>query len=88
MKTIKRYIQTVETDPLFDIASLAVETEITDLAVEHDHYLLTFRISWTTKKPQSTQRTQRNINSVISVSSVVDYPPPIYFHSIPQIFQK
>jgi hypothetical protein len=32
---------------------------------------LTFRISWATKKPQ---RTQRNINSVISASSVVDHP--------------
>ncbi len=29
----------VENDPAFDIASLAVETGITDLAAEHDHYL-------------------------------------------------
>lgn len=29
----------VENDPAFDIASLAVETGIPDLATEHDHYL-------------------------------------------------
>ncbi|MDD1687880.1 hypothetical protein [Methanoregula sp.] len=29
----------VEKDPAFDISSLAVTTEITDLATEHDHYL-------------------------------------------------
>jgi predicted DNA-binding antitoxin AbrB/MazE fold protein len=29
----------VENDPAFDIASLAVETGIPDLAAEHDHYL-------------------------------------------------
>jgi hypothetical protein len=40
---------------------------------------LTFRISWATKKPQSAQRTQRNNNSVISASSVVDYLSLIYF---------
>jgi hypothetical protein len=29
----------VESDPAFDLASLAVKTGITDLAAEHDHYL-------------------------------------------------
>lgn len=29
----------VDDDPAFDIASLAVETGIPDLAKEHDHYL-------------------------------------------------
>ncbi len=39
MELIVKELVSVETDPSFDIASLAVETEITDLAVEHDHYL-------------------------------------------------
>ena len=29
----------VEQDPAFDIASLAVTTDIPDLSAEHDHYL-------------------------------------------------
>lgn len=29
----------VEQDPAFDISSLAVATDIPDLATEHDHYL-------------------------------------------------
>jgi len=29
----------VENDPAFDISSLAIDTGITDLATEHDHYL-------------------------------------------------
>lgn len=29
----------VVADPAFDIASLAVDTHISDLAAEHDHYL-------------------------------------------------
>ena len=29
----------VEQDPAFDISSLAVTTDIPDLATEHDHYL-------------------------------------------------
>ena len=29
----------VERDPAFDISSLAVTTDIPDLATEHDHYL-------------------------------------------------
>lgn len=29
----------VEKDPAFDISSLAVTTDIPDLATEHDHYL-------------------------------------------------
>lgn len=29
----------VENDPAFDISSLAVDTGISDLAIEHDHYL-------------------------------------------------
>ena len=37
-----------------------------------------FKSSYT-KKPQRAQRTQRNINSVISESSVVDYPYHILF---------
>jgi|GEM_PF-5173611 len=39
----------------------------------HKPYHLTFRISWATMKPLSTQRTQRIIHSVSSESSVVDY---------------
>ncbi|MDD5615572.1 MAG: antitoxin family protein [Candidatus Methanoperedens sp.] len=39
VELIVKELVSVETDPSFDIASLAVETEITDLAVEHDHYL-------------------------------------------------
>jgi hypothetical protein len=29
----------VDADPAYDIASLAVDTHISDLAAEHDHYL-------------------------------------------------
>jgi len=29
----------VEKDPLFDLASLSLETGVSDLAVEHNHYL-------------------------------------------------
>lgn len=32
-------IESVETDPAFDLASLAVDTGIPDLASNHDHYL-------------------------------------------------
>lgn len=32
-------LSTVEEDPAFDVASLAVQTNISDLATEHDHYL-------------------------------------------------
>lgn len=39
VELIVKELEPVETDPLFDIASLAVETEVADLAVEHDHYL-------------------------------------------------
>jgi len=35
--------------------------------------------SSSTKKPQRAQRAQRNINSVISAPSVVDYPSGILF---------
>ncbi|MFH0967799.1 MAG: hypothetical protein V1862_08975, partial [Methanobacteriota archaeon] len=31
--------QDVQQDPAFDIASLAVDTNIPDLSTEHDHYL-------------------------------------------------
>jgi hypothetical protein len=32
-------IESAETDPAFDLASLAVNTGISDLASNHDHYL-------------------------------------------------
>ncbi|MDI6886847.1 MAG: hypothetical protein QMD22_11025, partial [archaeon] len=44
----KRYVLTIESkqgstgvekDPAFDLSSLAVKTNISDLATEHDHYL-------------------------------------------------
>ena len=47
MEVGKRYVLTVESkqeipdvekDPAFDISSLAVKTNISDLATEHDHY--------------------------------------------------
>ena len=36
--TVKE-VDTVEDDPSYDISSLAVETGISNLAEEHDHYL-------------------------------------------------
>ncbi|MGC9444776.1 MAG: hypothetical protein ACP5E9_07635 [Candidatus Methanospirareceae archaeon] len=48
LETGKRYVlviesdqelSAVEEDPAFDVASLAVKTNIADLATEHDHYL-------------------------------------------------
>ena len=38
VELIIREIEPVESDSSFDLASLAVDTGITDLAVEHDHY--------------------------------------------------
>ena len=35
----KQKITEVEKDPAFDLSSLAVKTNISDLATEHDHYL-------------------------------------------------
>jgi len=44
----KRYVLTIESkqkitdaekDPAFDLSSLSVKTNISDLATEHDHYL-------------------------------------------------
>ena len=35
----KQKITDVEKDPAFDLSSLAVKTNISDLATEHDHYL-------------------------------------------------
>lgn len=32
-------IDSVESDSAFDLASLAVKTDVPDLATEHDHYL-------------------------------------------------
>ncbi|VVB55788.1 Uncharacterised protein [uncultured archaeon] len=39
VELIIREIPPIETDPSFDLASLAVDTGVSDLAVEHDHYL-------------------------------------------------
>ncbi len=39
VELIVKEVEPVESDPSFDLASLAVETGITDLAVEHNHYL-------------------------------------------------
>lgn len=39
VELVVRELEPVESDPSFDLASLAVETGITYLAVEHDHYL-------------------------------------------------
>ncbi|MDI6811869.1 MAG: DUF104 domain-containing protein, partial [archaeon] len=36
---LKQKITDVEKDPAFDLSSLAVKTNISDLATEHDHYL-------------------------------------------------
>ena len=35
----KKEITDVEEDPSFNLSSLAVKTNISDLATEHDHYL-------------------------------------------------
>ena len=35
----KQKISDIEHDPAFDLSSLAVKTNISDLATEHDHYL-------------------------------------------------
>ncbi len=35
----KQKITDVEKDPAFDLSSLSVKTNISDLATEHDHYL-------------------------------------------------
>lgn len=35
----KQKISDIEKDPAFDLSSLAVKTNISDLATEHDHYL-------------------------------------------------
>lgn len=35
----KQKISDIENDPAFDLSSLAAETNILDLATEHDHYL-------------------------------------------------
>ena len=48
LEVSKRYLLTIESkqkisgvdkDPAFDLSSLAVKTNIPDLAAEHDHYL-------------------------------------------------
>ena len=35
----KQKINDIEKDPAFNLSSLAVKTNISDLATEHDHYL-------------------------------------------------
>lgn len=35
----KQKISDIENDPAFDLSSLAMKTNISDLATEHDHYL-------------------------------------------------
>ncbi len=35
----KQEINEIEDDPAFDLSSLAVQTNISDLSTEHDHYL-------------------------------------------------
>ena len=39
VELIIREISPIESDPSFDLTSLAVDTGVSDLAVEHDHYL-------------------------------------------------
>ncbi len=39
VELIIKELEPAEKDPSFDLASLAVETGVTDLAVEHNHYL-------------------------------------------------
>ncbi|PIU57187.1 MAG: hypothetical protein COS88_01890 [Chloroflexi bacterium CG07_land_8_20_14_0_80_51_10] len=39
VELIVREVRDIESDPAFDLASLAVETGVSDLATEHDHYL-------------------------------------------------
>ena len=63
MEVGKRYVLTVESkqeipdvekDPAFDISSLAVKTNISDLAAEHDHYQIVIRmINYEGKKVSS-----------------------------------
>ena len=36
---LKQKINDIEKDPAFNLSSLAVKTNISDLATEHDHYL-------------------------------------------------
>lgn len=39
VELIVKVLDNVEHDPAFNLSSLAVETGISDLATEHDHYL-------------------------------------------------